>query len=92
MNWDSTLTGQIHETNVGYGDGNAPWEVLQNIGIRNKAEVARILDIAENPKSLLQSKHDKDERGNPLVSHPLTQYHPWTESKWLFPQAIPNNP
>ena len=42
--------------------------MLQNIGIRNKAEVARILDIAENPKSMLQTKYDKDERGNPLVS------------------------
>ncbi len=44
---------------------------LKELGIDNRAEIARVLDIATNPKSLYHSHRDKKREGNSMVSHLL---------------------
>ena len=41
---------------------------LKELGIDNRAEIARVLDIATNPKSLYHMHRDKKREGNSMVS------------------------
>ena len=50
---------------------------LKELGIDNRAEIARILDIATNPKSLYHTHRDKKREGNSMVSLGRDQFMWW---------------
>jgi hypothetical protein len=45
---------------------------LKVLGVDNRAEIARILDISTNPRSLYHTFRDKKREGNSLVRTPLS--------------------
>lgn len=47
---------------------------LRSLGIENRAELARILDIAMNPNSLFHTFRDDKRDSNPFVSYPLSSH------------------
>ena len=66
------------EVDAGY---QACSNFLRSIGIENRAELARILDIATNPNSLFHTYRDDKRDSNPLVGC-------YTPSCLVLPDAL----
>lgn len=55
---------------------------LKLLGVDNRAEIARVLDIATNPNSLYHSHRDKKREGNSMVRPVMLQVQCSVWSLW----------